>query len=314
MLAAYVDADADDLFFVQNATAGVNIAARSIRLEPGDEILTTDHEYGACDFTWEDVCAKTGARYIRRQVPLPLATLEQVVNDFLAGVTARTKVIFLSHITSSTALIFPIAEICRRAREMGIVTVVDGAHAPGQLPVDLRATDPDFYTGNCHKWMCAPKGSAFLYVRKEHQAGVEPLATSWGRAHGDTFITRHQMQGTRDPSAYLTVPAAIEFMRENDWHAVQAECHALAVVLRRRIDAHFEHDPLASEHAFAQMFTAALPPCDSLAVKARLYDEFSIEVPVIVWNDRPYLRVSLQAYNTREDCERLLGALAALFG
>src|SRR5690606_26485698 len=132
-----------DVVFVQNATAGVNIAARSIRLEAGDEILTTDHEYGACDFTWEDVCAKAGARYIRRAVPLPLESPDALVDDLLAGVTARTKVIFLSHITSSTALIFPVAEICRRAREMEIITVVDGAHAPGQLPVDLRAIDAD---------------------------------------------------------------------------------------------------------------------------------------------------------------------------
>ncbi len=151
-LAAYVNATPDDLVFVPNATIGLNIVARSLPLQPGDEILATDHEYGALDLTWAHVCRKTGARYVRHQIPVPLTgTPEELADAFWAAVTPRTRVVFLSHLTSPTALIFPVAEICRRAREAGIVSIVDGAHVPGHLPLDLTAVGADAYSGNCHK-------------------------------------------------------------------------------------------------------------------------------------------------------------------
>ncbi|MFL5919030.1 MAG: aminotransferase class V-fold PLP-dependent enzyme, partial [Gaiellaceae bacterium] len=171
-LAEYVNADPEDLVFVPNATAGVNIAAWPLGLQRDDEVLTTDLEYGALDLTWEHVCGDFGARYVRVPVSLPLSDEAEIVETVWSAVGPRTRVLYLSHHTSSTALTLPVAELCRRARERGIVTVVDGAHVPGHFPLDLRELDVDFYAANCHKWLCAPKGAGFLYVRRELQRDV----------------------------------------------------------------------------------------------------------------------------------------------
>lgn len=310
-LAAYVNADAEDMIFAQNATTGVNMVARSLPLQPGDEILTTDHEYGACMNTWAYVSERTGAKIVERPIALPVTTPDDFVEQFWAAVTPRTKVIYLSHITSPTALIFPIAEIVQRAREAGIFTVIDGAHAPGQIPVDLKALDADFYAGNCHKWLSAPKGSGFLYVHREHQALIQPLVVSWKQ--GEAFHLMHNTQGTRDPAAYLSVPAAIAFQRENDWDIVRSECHRLAAQTVQAICELTQLPPIADDSWFGQMATIPLPPCDESEVKRRLYDEYHIEVPVFRWKDRPYLRASFQGYNTAEDAERLIVALGEIF-
>lgn len=308
-LAKYLNAELENLVFVPNATSGVNVAARSIKLQPGDEILTTDHEYGACSYSWLHESETTGAKYIIRDVKLPLTTNEAFVEQFWAGVTPRTKVIYLSHITSPTALIFPVEEICRRAREAGIITVIDGAHAPGQIPLDMQAIGADFYTGNCHKWMCTPKGSGFLYVRPEFHAAIEPLIISWGWTDDATFVQRNQMQATRDPAAYLAVPAGIEYLEAHNWEEVRARCHALGVELREQIADWSDQQQLAPESFFGQMFTAPLPPCDPQVVKERLYNEYHIEVPVMTFKDRQYVRVSFQGYTTREEGQKLLAAL-----
>src|SRR4051794_40082930 len=197
-LGAYLNAQPSDITFVMNVTSGLNVIARSLPLERGDEILTTDHEYGALDMTWDWMCGKVGAQYIHHHVPLPVTTHADFVESFWSSVTPRTKVIFLSHITSPTALIFPVKEICARAREAGILTVIDGAHVPGHLPLDLTDIGADIYSGNCHKWLCAPKGSAFLHVRPEHQEWIESLTISWGWKGESTFVSRNQWQGTRD--------------------------------------------------------------------------------------------------------------------
>ncbi len=311
-LAAYLNCPPSDLVFVPNATSGVNIAARSLDLQPGDEILTTEHEYGACTYTWQHACERTGAILVEQSISLPFTTPEAFVDSFWAGVTPRTRVIYLSHITSPTALIFPVAAICARARAAGIITVIDGAHAPGQIPLDLAEIGADFYTGNCHKWMCTPKGSAFLVVRPEYQAQTESVIVSWGWGEGATYISRNQQQGTSDPAAYLSVPAGIDFLAAHDWGNVQTRCHDLGVELREQIVSLTGCEPISSESWFAQMFAAPLPPCDPEEIKHRLYDDYRIEVPVLTWGDRQYVRVSLQGYNTREDGERLLGALREL--
>jgi isopenicillin-N epimerase len=292
---------------VPNATTGVNLVARSLPLQPGDEILTTDHEYGACRNTWQFICEHTGAQYVERPMLPPFTSEEAFVEQFWAGVTTRTRVIYLSHITSPTALIFPIAEIIRRAREAGILTLIDGAHTPGHIPVDLRALDADFYTGNCHKWLCTPKGSAFLYVRREHQSFIQPAIISWG--YGLAFKYLHQMQGTRDPAAYLAVPAALDFLREHHWDEVRARCHALAAQTANELTRRSGLEPLSDEAWFGQMVAIPLPSCDDQEVKRRLYDDYCIEVPVFTWNNAQYVRVSIQGYNTPSDADRLLAAL-----
>ena len=317
-LAAFVGAGPDDLVFVPNATTGLNAVARSLPLRPGDEVLATDHEYGALDRTWTFVCEKRGARYVRRPLPLPIRSAEEIVDAVWAGVTGRTRVLFLSHVASTTAIILPVKELIRRARERGVLTVIDGAHAPGQIALDLPTLGADFYAGNCHKWMNAPKGSAFLYARREDQARLEPLVVSWGwrgeRPGPSRFVDEHEWQGTRDVAAYLAVPAAIEFMREHDWPGVQRACHGLVAAARDRINALTGRAPLtpAGGGWFAQMATVALPPCDHEALQRRLFAEFGIEVPTFAWNGDSYLRVSIQAYNDEADVDALVHALSLL--
>ena len=319
-LGEYLNADADDLVYIPNATHGANIAARSLDLNAGDEILTTDHEYGACDYTWEFVCEETGARYVRQSIPLPVHGEEEIAEQFWMGVTPRTKAIYLSHITSTTALRLPVEAICRRAREAGILSIVDAAHSPGQIPVDLQALGADIAFGNCHKWMMAPKGAAFLYVRREVQNIINPMVVSWGMhptpeiASGSRFVDILQWTGTKDPAAALAVPAAIQFMEDYNWDTVRYECHHL---LRRAIEKICDLTglppvyPLDSDF-YSQMGIAPLPPSDLTMLKSRLYDEHRIEVPLTKWQERQFIRISVQGYNTQSDVDALVRALHTL--
>ena len=232
-LAAFIHANPDDLAFVTNATYGVNIVSRSLDLQPGDEILTSDQEYGSCENAWKFACRTTGAVYIQHPIPIPVHSPEEVVDQFWQGVNPRTKVIYLSHITSPTALRIPIEEICRRARQNGILTVIDGAHAPGQIPLDLTAIDADFYTGNCHKWMLCPKGVGFLHVRPDVQHLIKPLVVSRAfepekaEPGSHPMVDHFSWTGTRDPAALLSIPAAIDFMQKYHWDEVRQQCHIL---------------------------------------------------------------------------------------
>jgi isopenicillin-N epimerase len=314
-LGPYVGADPADIVFVPNATTGVNTVARSLRLAPGDEVLGTDLEYGAVDRTWQYLCARAGATYVRQPIPLPVETPEEVVATLWRAVTPRTRVISISHITSGTALILPVAEICRRAREDGILTIIDGAHAPGQIPLDLEAIGADFYAGNCHKWLCAPKGAGFLYARRAQQPLVDPLVVSWGWQEdgSGSFLDRLEWTGTRDIAAYLSVPAAIAFQAEYDWPRRRAECHALLQDIRGRVQALTGLPPLCPDSPtwYSQMASLPLPRCDVRALQARLWDEARIEVPFVEHGDQRFVRVSIQVYNTPADADALLAALAA---
>ncbi len=316
-LADYLGTDADNLVYVVNATMGMNIIARSLHLEPGDQVLSTDHEYGAMERTWEFNCARQGAVYVRRKVPYPPRSSEEIVEAIWAGVNERTKVLTFSHITSPTAMILPARELVRRAREAGIITVIDGAHAPGQIPLALDELGADFYTGNCHKWMMTPKGSAFLYARPEVQRMLEPLIISWGwdneHPHSPRFVDEQQLQGTRDLSAFLSVPTAIEFMHRYGWDDVRRRCHELAIYARRRVAEMTGHLERVDGEWFAQMTSIPLPPCDRAALGSLLREQYNIEVPVLSWNGRVLLRLSVQGYNTQEDVDTLLTALATFF-
>lgn len=305
-LAAYLGARPDNLVFVPNATAGMNVVARSLELGPGDEVLVTTHEYGAVDFLWAHVCACSGATLVRRRVePGP-----GLVDELWAAVTPGTRVISVSHITSATALVFPVDEICRRARAAGILAAVDGAHAPGQVGVNLETLGADFYSGNCHKWLGSPKGAGFVWVRPEHQAAMEPLVLGWSERE-DEFAARHRWLGTQDPAAYLAVPAAIDFQAEYDWNEVRARCHALAVEAGRRL-AELGIAPLAPDESWlGQMVAAELPECDTDDLKRRLYDEHRIEIPVQRWHGRPLIRASFQGYNDSDDLDALVAALSS---
>jgi isopenicillin-N epimerase len=313
-LAEYVGARADDLVFVPNATFGLNLVARALSLVPGDEVLVTDHEYGAADLMWRVACRRSGARYVRCRLPRPLDDTAEVVEAVTRAITPRTRVLSFSHVTSATALVLPVKELCRRAREAGVLTVVDGAHAPGQVPVDLESIGADAYAGNCHKWLCAPKGAGFLHVRPEHQEWVESLVVGWGWADESAgFVRRNQAQGTRDPAAYLSVPDAIVFQDEHGWDAVRARCHELAWEARQRLAALSGREPLSSSaHQLGQMVSTPLPRVDAGALMRRLAEEQRIEILARDWNGEPVLRVSFQGYNTSDDLERLLAVLPDL--
>ena len=322
-LGTYLGVPGEDLAFVPNATTGVNTVARTLTLQPGDEVLATDHEYGACDATWQQVCAAAGAHYRRVTVPLPFDAAG-FADCVMAAAGPRTRLIFASHITSTTALVFPLAALCARARHAGITTLVDGAHAPGQLPLDLAAVGADFYTGNCHKWMCAPKGAAFLHVRPEHQAAVQATVVSWGYVAdglgghtgfdaytGRTALERRlQWQGTRDLAAFLSVPAAIDWQARHGWPQWRETCHALACETLHRVLARNGLAPIAPDRDHGQMAPIPVRCDDADALRRRLFEQHRIEVPVTQHAGQTFVRLSVQAYNTRAEMDTLVDALA----
>lgn len=322
-LAGLVGARRDDLVFVPNATTGVNIVAQSLALAPGDEVLATDHEYGACDAAWQQVCARRGASYRRVAVPLPFEPAAFAAR-VLDAVTPRTRLVFASHLTSTTALLFPLADLCARTRERGVATLIDGAHAPGQIDLDLDALGADFYVGNCHKWLCAPKGTGFLHARAEHHGALHAPVISWGYVAeaegghtgfdayaGRTLLERRlQWQGTRDVSAFLAVPAAIAFQRAHDWPRRRAQCHDAAVALMHRVGARNGLAPIAPDACFAQMVAIPVRSGDAAELRRRLYERHGIEVPVTRHGGSTFVRASVQVYNAEADLAALEAALA----
>ena len=321
-LAGFVGAQAEHLVFVPNATTGVNIVARSLALQPGDEVLGTTLEYGACDATWQFVCAPHGAIYRRAPIALPLER-DRVVEQVMAQVGPRTRLLFLSHLASTTALILPVAELVAAAQARGLPVLVDGAHAPGHVDLQLDALGADFYTGNCHKWLCAPKGTAFLHARPEHHAALDATVTSWGYVAGSAehtgfdaytgrtvFERRLQWQGTRDPSAWLAVPAAIAFHRRHLGPAVRNRSHAMATALLHRVAARTGLAPIAPDDDFAAMVPIPVETRDADALRQTLFEHHRIEVPVTAHGGRHFVRVSVAGYTTEADLLALEAALA----
>jgi isopenicillin-N epimerase len=321
-LADFSETKPDNLVFIPNATFGVNAVARSLNLGAEDEILTTDQEYGACNHAWDFVSGKSGAKVIRCPIDLPKTGQAGIIVDRLwQGLTPRTKAIYVSHITSPTALRLPVERICDKARQVGILSIIDGAHAPGQIPLNLEAIGADFYVGNLHKWALSPKGAAFLYARPEVQGLMEPLIVSWGyraapeKTTGSTFLDYYLWTGTLDPAAYLSVPAAIRFMVDYHWDQVRRRCHELLHPAIQRICELVGLEPpypLDSDF-YHQMGVAPLPADTDLeALKARLYADYNVEVPLTEWNGQKFVRISVQAYNSQEDLEILYEGLKTL--
>jgi isopenicillin-N epimerase len=290
-LAAFVGAQASDIVFVPNATYGLNAVLRSLRIRPEEEILTTKHEYGA----------------IVRTLSFIRANLVHCEPDELvANIGVRTRAVLVSHITSPTALVLQVEQICAAARKAGVLSIVDGAHAPGQIPLDVDVLGADIYAGNCHKWLCAPKGSGFLWARPEHQEWIEPLVISWGYHEEADFGERHGWQGTNDPAAYLAVPRAIDVHATFDLDAAAA----LADEAERRLAALRLKTLRGVPAPF--MRAVQLPPGDPLELWRRLYEEHRVEVPVYERDGRRLLRVSIGPYNDESDVDRLISALEDL--
>jgi isopenicillin-N epimerase len=320
-LAELVGADPDDLAFVPNATTGVNTVLRSLSLEPGDELLTTNHTYAACQNALHDVAQSRGARVIVADVPFPLSSADEVVAAVVERFTPRTRLLLVDHVTSPTALVLPVERLIAEASARGVDTLVDGAHAPGMLPLDLTRLDAAYYTANCHKWLCAPKGSAFLHVRRDRQATLRPLVVSHGatstRRDVSRFRLEHDWTGTVDPSGFLAVPHAIRFLEQllpGGLPALMARNHALIVQARDVLCRALGIAPPAPDHLLGSMVTLSLPerapPADPRQLdplQDELFFRHRFELPVFYWPQAPrrFFRVTAQAYNSLAQYEQL---------
>lgn len=328
-LAEFIGADAWDLVFVPNATTGVNAVLRSLKFADGDELLTTDHEYNACRNAIDFVASQTGAKVVVAKVPFPIASPKQVVEAVMEKVSPRTRLALIDHVTSQTGLIFPIKEIVNELTKRGVDTLIDGAHALGMLPLNLREIGATYYTSNCHKWLCAPKGAGFLYVKQEKQSEIRPLTISHGANSTRTDKSRFQVEfdwmGTDDPTAYLCVPEAIKFMGSllaGGWTELMARNRAMALAGREKLCQALGISPPSPEEMIGAMAAMPLPetapypekPLLILPLRDALFKEFGIEVPVIVWPAAPkqIIRISAQIYNTPAQYEYLALAIAQL--
>jgi len=317
-LSKYINCDKDDVVFFSNPSAALNTIIKSLDLKTNDEILTTNHEYGALDRAWSFICKKTGAKYIKTNITLPFVSRTEFIESFSKGINRKTKVIFLSHITSSTGLIFPVEKICNIARDHNIFCIIDGAHVPGHIPLNIKKLNPDIYTGACHKWMCAPKGTSFLYAKKDIQNKIDPLVVSWGyeseMPSHSKFLDYHQWQGTHDPSCYLTIPDVIKFLKKNNWIEVGEQCQKINLIARSKLNHFFNQKPISKDQFIGQMSTIQIPHIDDpIEFQKLLYNDYQIQIPILKWGGETFLRISIQAYNSMEDIEKLLYALKKIF-
>jgi isopenicillin-N epimerase len=319
-LAAFVGASSDQLAFVPNATTGINTVLRSLRFQSGDELLTTNHEYNASSNALNFAAQQSGANVVVAEVPFPVESADQIVEAVLAKVSIHTKLVLLDHVSSQTALIFPIQTLIQRLATHGIDVLIDGAHAPGMVALNLQELGAAYYTGNCHKWLCAPKGSAFLYVRPDRQDLIRPLVISHGANSPRTDRSRFRLEfdwmGTSDPSPYLCIPAAIQTMESlmpGGWPAIMARNRSVALQVRNSVCRRF-HIPLPCPDAMiGSMAVIPFFSGAAAALQTALFERFQIEIPVNAWgNCERLIRVSVQLYNNRIDYDVLADALTVL--
>lgn len=331
-LAAFLDAEPQNLVFVANATTAVNSVLRSLSLGAGDELLTTDHAYHACKNALDYVAHRAGARVVVAEVPFPLHSQEQVLDSVLARVGARTRLALLDHVTSPTALVLPLERLVRELKRRGVDTLVDGAHAPGMIELSMRRIGAAYYTGNCHKWLCAPKSVAFLHVQPEHQLELRPLTISHGasslRSDRSRFLLEFDWIGTIDPTPALCVPEALRFLgsllpgglaelrERNHTLALQARdflCETLSIPhpAPDSMLGSMAAVPLPSGHATPPSTHPSIDPLQDL-----LLQQHGIEVPVFPWPAPPaqLLRISAQLYNRESQYRKLATVLGAHFG
>lgn len=318
-LAHFVGAEPENLVFVENATSGVNAVLRSLNFQPGDEIACTNQGYGAVQQAIQWVCGKMGSLPVEAQIPFPIAGPEQIIAAFEAILTPQTRLAVLDHITSPTALIYPLPELIRLCRERGIPVLVDGAHAPGTLPLELENLGADWYTGNAHKWLFAPKGCAFLWVAPHQQAQTHPTVISHGFGQG--FLAEFDWVGTRDPSAWLAISAALEFIQGLGIDPIRQHNHTLMMQARQLLLDRLEGIPPAPENMLGFMATLPLPTFWQqwmldlpLPIRARqLHDDLwhthRIEVPIIPFAGQLWVRISAQLYNHLAEYEQLAQVL-----
>lgn len=324
-LAQFVQAQPEDLVFVPNATTGVNAVLRSLRFTSDDELLTTDHEYNASRNALNFAAARGKARVRVATVPFPLVSAEQVIEAVLSQVSRQTRLVLLDHVTSQTALIYPIAELVQALNDRGIDTLVDGAHAPGMIPLNLEKLGATYYTGNCHKWLCSPKGAGFLYVRRDRQEAIRPLVISHGanspRSDRPRFHLEFDWMGTDDPTAYLCVGESIRYLGSllpGGWSALMEHNRTLARTARRVLCSALNVKPPSPDGMLGAIATIPLPGGHWEHLQTALFRRHRIEVPIFPWQGTSpglpnrLLRLSAQLYNTLADYDDLAAALVTL--
>ena len=315
-LGNFIGCSEKEILFFQNPTTAVSNIIHNLNLNPGDEVLMTDHEYGALVRAWNVWGEKNGVKIVQQKIPVPIKNENEFNEAFFKGITKKTKVIFISQITSPTALIFPMKKIMKYAKSNDIITIVDGAHVPGHIELNIHNLGCDFYTGAIHKWMCAPKGTSFLFVKKEHQSWVKPLIYSWGKDGDDPtpseFLQDFQWQGTRDMSSFLTIPTSIEFYKKN-LKGLHRQCRDLNKMAFNTFQSILETDPISvGGRWIGQMVSHPLPKNIDPNIKSILWDKYKIEIPIFTWNKQNYIRLSIQVYNDEKDVNTLMRALKAL--
>ncbi|MDX2243109.1 MAG: aminotransferase class V-fold PLP-dependent enzyme [Leptolyngbyaceae cyanobacterium bins.302] len=320
-LASFVKCPAKDLVFVANATTGINTVLRSLKFEPGNEILTTNHEYNACRNALDYMAERTGATIVVATIPFPIASPDQIIEAVMSCVSERTQLVLLDHVTSQTGLIFPITDLVQQLTQQGIDTLIDGAHAPGMLDLNLAELGATYYTGNCHKWLCAPKGSAFLYVQPDRQPLIRPLTISHGanstRRDRSRFRLEFDWMGTTDPTSHLSVPTAIQFIGSllgGGWTALMAQNRQLALKAREVLCAALNVAPPCPDAMLGALAVVPLPDGEWLSLHNALLERYAIEVPIIPWGHPGgrQIRISAQIYNTLEQYDYLAIALKTL--
>jgi len=328
VLSSYLDCNHNNLVYFPNPSTALNAVIRSLDLNQNDEVITSNHEYGALDKTWEFYSEKKGFKYKKVNINLPFDNKQIFINSFKKSITKNTKIIFLSHITSSTALIFPVKEIIQIAKDNNILTIIDGAHAPAQVKLSLSELNPDIYVGACHKWMCSPKGVSFLYASDSIKDSIDPIVISWGYKdqmfnEKSKFINNHQWQGTNDLSAYFTIPEVVNFLTTKKWDKIAQECHNLIIQAKDRFDdinSSCEPTSRNNEH-LGQMLSFKLnqsskfldlikqDPGKIVELQKTIFSKTNIHIPIIWWNNLALMRISIQAYNSKSDVDKMFDML-----
>ncbi len=312
---AFVGTTASNLVFVENATYGMNVIADSFPLDPGDEVLLNNHEYGAVHRIWQRACARCQATMRVAQLPEKFESIEQIVDCLLSATNPNTRLMVFSHVTSPTALVMPVAEITAAFKSREIAVCIDGPHAPAQVDLDIDSIGSDFYTASCHKWLSASLGSGFLYVHPAWQDKIKPPIQSWGRllpAIPEMWDEEFIWSGTRDPSVYLSIPAAVDFIsKQVGLNAFQNRSRFLATRAEQLLCEEFGTTPIGnrSDGWYASMAHVPLPAGDHSALQLKLWQEYRIEVPIIHFENRWFIRVSCHLYNSQAQLETLRFAL-----
>ena len=322
-LSKFVNCDKDDIVYFPNPTHAVANIISNISIKPGDQVLTTNLEYGSCDRMWFFHANQNQYEYKQSEIKLPIEDDDSFLDNFWKYSNSNTKYIFISHITSGTGMILPIEKIMTEAKKRGIRTIIDGAHVPGHIDLDIKKLDPDYYVGACHKWLCSPKGVSFLYIKRELQDEIQPYLKSWGwgeefpefknsteKKTNSRFQNIFQWQGTRDMSAFICVPAAIEFQKLYKWAEIRDRCNKMIIDARNRITEITKIPKICPDEYLGQMTTIIFPFNDHIKLKETLYNDYNIEIPTYTKDGYTAFRISLQGYNNQKDVDILIDALS----